>query len=192
VIIGVAIRRFIKLKVEIQAIPRHISVDVGLQFLITLLIIAVLTLAFVILNERHKVENAELFLIGALQLTLCGFSMFVVLAIAWAEEISVSQPRHLSGRYHPLSVSATTALVEKLCERIQDLNDRLTASTGEMPSPAEASETPSPLDKSRLDGAIHNFLMVSEHLRLKLSDLRSDEGAADKPTAEADVQSEQT
>ena len=52
VFFGVAIQRFIHLKVRIQQTPNSYKLDVGVQFYILLLIVAVLVLTCVVLAER--------------------------------------------------------------------------------------------------------------------------------------------
>lgn len=83
VLFGVAIRKFIRLKVEIQQTPTHYKLDVGVQLLIVLLIASVLVLSLVILAEKGVLSESKVGLLGKAQLYL-----FVIAAAGVAAAVA--------------------------------------------------------------------------------------------------------
>jgi hypothetical protein len=66
VFFGVTIRKFVRLKVEIQQSPTSHRLDAGIQAFVVCLVFSVLVLAFVVLKEKHIVYAG--FHIGIAQL----------------------------------------------------------------------------------------------------------------------------
>lgn len=108
VFLGVSIRKFIRLKVEIQQTPKSYKLDAGVQLHILLLIAAVIVLVFVILLEKGTIgpftPQQNLLLEGA-QMGLFVFGLFSILIAIVAEELHVATLRSL-----PQGISKTWLL----------------------------------------------------------------------------------
>ena len=70
VFFGVSIRKFIRLKVQVQQVPRSYKLDTGVQLYIALVIASVLVLSFVILNEKGALVVPQRDVLGRAQLIL--------------------------------------------------------------------------------------------------------------------------
>jgi|SRR6266853_4745011 len=86
VFLGVSIRRFIRLKVEIQKTPRSYKLYGMVQILVLLLIASVLVLSFVILGEKGVIARQEKIVLGFAQLLLFGLGLYTILMVVVAEE----------------------------------------------------------------------------------------------------------
>ena len=86
VLLGVAIRKLVKVKVELQKTPDSYKLDAGVQFLVLLLVTAVLVLAFVILDEKKASAPINEQILGALQVVLFLIGATSLLAAVLAEE----------------------------------------------------------------------------------------------------------
>jgi hypothetical protein len=87
VLYGAAIRRTIKLKTEIQRVPRHWTLEMGVQFIIPWLIGSVIVLAVVILMELGIIPKNVTVPIAAAQLIFFLMASFLVLAVVLGEAL---------------------------------------------------------------------------------------------------------
>lgn len=101
VLLGVAIRKMVKIKVEIQRTPDSYKLDAGVQFLVLLLVVAVLVLAFVILDEKKASAPINEPVLGAIQIILFIIGAVSLLAAVLAEEVfsaNANQLPHIKSR----------------------------------------------------------------------------------------------
>jgi len=101
VLLGVAIRKMVKIKVEIQKTPDSYKLDAGVQFLVLLLVVAVLVLAFVILDEKKASAPINEAVLGALQIALFIIGSISLLIAVLAEELfsaNANQLPHIRSR----------------------------------------------------------------------------------------------
>ena len=89
VLFGVAVRKFVRLKVEIHHTPRSYKLDTGVQLFIVCLIASVLVLALVILAEKQMFTDATMTRLGRAQLTLFVASVGAHLLSVIAEHIAL-------------------------------------------------------------------------------------------------------
>jgi hypothetical protein len=68
ILYGVTIRRFIRLKTQVQLVPTSYKLDTGVQLFIVMLIGSVLTLSFVLLLERGLLPRSGTDVVAASQL----------------------------------------------------------------------------------------------------------------------------
>jgi hypothetical protein len=86
VMLGVTIRKFIRLKVEVQQTPRSYKLDGGVQAHILILIGAVLVLSLVILLEKGVLPSRHAEILGLGQLFLFGMAAISSFMGLWVEE----------------------------------------------------------------------------------------------------------
>lgn len=86
VLIGVVIRRFIRVKVHIQQRANSYKLDSGVQLFIVLLIVSVLVLALVVLAEMHRLPEHILKELGIVQVQLFLFALAGILFATIAED----------------------------------------------------------------------------------------------------------
>jgi hypothetical protein len=86
VLFGVAIRRVIRLKTEIQRSPRSYKLDTAVQGLVLFLVMAVLVLALVILHEKGVAIGGNTEFLGFIQVMFFSFGAFILLIATVAEE----------------------------------------------------------------------------------------------------------
>ncbi len=86
VLLGVAIRKMVKVKVEIQRTPDSYKLDAGVQLLVLLLVIAVLVLTFVILDEKKAAMPINKAVLGVTQIILFSVGALTLLAAVLTEE----------------------------------------------------------------------------------------------------------
>jgi hypothetical protein len=84
--LGVSIRKLIRLKVEIQQTPHSYKLDTGVQLYILLLIATVLVLSLVILVEKGVLPERDARILGLSQIALFVTGLFSILMSVWAEE----------------------------------------------------------------------------------------------------------
>jgi hypothetical protein len=103
VFFGVSIRKLIRLKIQIQHVPKSYKLDTGVQFYIVLLIASVLVLSFVILGEKGVIPQHEADLLSKSQLALFFLGLLsVFLAVVTEERLDVdtlSLPREISKQW---------------------------------------------------------------------------------------------
>lgn len=105
VLLGVTIRRLIRLKVKVQQTPRSYTLDTGVQAHIALLIGAVLVLALVIMVEHRLLTLINAVILGKVQVSLFAFSVLTLIIAIVAEEDTLQNVANL-----PSSVSRRWAL----------------------------------------------------------------------------------
>jgi len=141
VLYGVAIRKLIKLKVEIQLEPRSPKLDTGVQFHVLLVIMAVLVLALVVLAELESVGPLNTDSLEVAQMVLFGISLFAVWQAVWYEEnwheMIKSRSRASQTvwffRYAKVQVDEAFIRANRLNDALEHLASRKSDSTDEEP-----------------------------------------------------------
>ncbi len=102
VLFGTAIRRFVRLKAEIQRDTSSYKLEMGLQLLVILLIIAVVILCLVILHEKQVFPDESNVVLGLVQVGLFVVSAISLLLAIRAEDQGINWIESVRGDKTPV------------------------------------------------------------------------------------------
>jgi hypothetical protein len=168
VFFGVAIRKFVRLKVEIQQAPRSHKLDAGLQLFVVCLVTSVLVLSLVVLQEMNAFVHNGIRYVGYAQISLFAIGLLSLLISVCAEDVG---PAWSSRKLSQVSLAKAGWQLRHAQESVQaalNIIDRIICDAD-----ANASKHG---DRNRLVQSVENDLLRTEQLvgeaRQRFSELK--------------------
>jgi hypothetical protein len=153
VLLGVTIRKFVRLKVEIQQSPTSYKLDAGIQTFVVCLVASVVVLSFVILKEKKLVE-ADDAILGAAQLTLFAVGALSLLVAVYAEDVAESWQTEPNARVWQL-----TKMNSKLLEAELAIEEVLAVDKPVAAAQANATDSKAINEEARLNEILAGTLV---------------------------------